>query len=196
MNCPRCYSPVSEDASRCPNCNFIKPGRPGDKAKPAPNQARHAPAARNKTRPSKLPHAEPEKSRPRWVDVVAGILALVLVVGMGWYVYYFYTHRASDPDPTLVQPALTRLRQSPSTREGMTVDDYLTAQLEKSRKVGNLLKYQGWTIKTIYGSRSKVVLAFTYEEKDNSEQRAEWIADLSNNTFTPQTELAAAVYKH
>src|SRR6185369_1000556 len=112
----------------------------------------------------------------------------------GCYTYYFFTHQTLDPDPHQVHPALTRLRQAPSSKEGMTVDDYLTAQLEKSRRVGNLLKYQGWTVKAINGTRMKVVFAFTYEEKDNSEQRAEWIADLSNDTFTPQTELAAAVY--
>ena len=195
MNCPRCHSPVSEAASRCPNCNFVKPGRQLDKTHTAHNPARPAPA-RNKTRPLKSQRAKSAKTRPMWVNVVSGLLALVLAAGIGWYIYYFFTHRVSDLDPTLVQPALARLRQAPSTREGMTVDDYLTAQLEKSRKVGNLRQYQGWTIKAISGTRSKVVLAFTYEEKDNSEQRAEWIADLSNNTFTPQTELAAAVYKH
>lgn len=193
MKCPRCYGPVSEDDLRCPNCKFVKPGRPLDKSKAAASQA--APVARKQTSRLKPLRARPKKTWPRWLNVVSGIAALLLIAGMSWYTYYFFTHRILDPDPHLVQPALNRLRQAPSTREGMTVDDYLTAQLDKSRRVGNLVKYQGWTIKAVTGTRMKVVLAFTYEEKDNSEQRAEWLADLSNDTFTPQTELAAAVYK-
>jgi hypothetical protein len=194
MKCPRCYGQVSDEDLRCPNCNFVKPNRPLDKSNAAGIAA--APVARKNTGRLKPRRAKPKKTRPRWVNIVAGITASLLVVGMGWYIYYFFTHQTFDPDPHQVQPALNRLRQAPSTKEGMSVDDYLTAQLEKSRRVGNLLKYQGWTVKAITGSRMKVVFAFTYEEKDNSEQRAEWIADLSNDTFTPQTELAAAVYKH
>jgi hypothetical protein len=54
--------------------------------------------------------------------------------------------------------------------------------------------YQGWTVRPIKGTKSKVVFTFSYVEVGEVHQSAEWIADLNNNTFTPQNERAAAVF--
>src|SRR6185503_13018100 len=136
-----------------------------------------------------------KSSRPKWVTALASIAALILT---GWVGLSFYSYLAYQPhelDPHLAQPALAKLRQEPSVVSGMNVDEYLTQQLEKSRRVGNLLKYQGWTVSPVRGSKTKLLIAFSYEERDNTQYRAEWIADVANNTFTPQTELASAAYK-
>lgn len=90
---------------------------------------------------------------------------------------------------------LEKLRHSPSSQEGLNVDDLLTQELEKSRRVGNLLSYQGWTMRPINGSKTKLIISFSFQENDKTHQRAEWIADLVHDTFVPQTELAAMVYK-
>jgi hypothetical protein len=65
--------------------------------------------------------------------------------------------------------------------------------LEASRKSGELVRYAGWSIRTIRFDKSKVLLGFSYEEK-NGVRTAEWLADLRDNTFTPKNDLAAEVY--
>jgi len=113
---------------------------------------------------------------------------------MGVYLVVFFSSGPEEIDPKAAVPMLNKLRHSPSTQEGLNVDDLLTQRLEKSRRVGNLLKYQGWTIRPVNGSKTKLLISFSFEETDNIQQRAEWIADVVKNTYTPQTELAASVY--
>jgi hypothetical protein len=120
---------------------------------------------------------------------------VALLCGLGFYLFHFYSNRQHEVDPKAALPMLNRLRHSPSTQQGLNVDDLLTQELEKSRRVGNLLSYQGWTIRPINGSKTKLLISFSFEESGNTQQRAEWIADLANNTFTPQTDLAVAVYR-
>ncbi|MEK6289642.1 MAG: hypothetical protein AABO57_28335 [Acidobacteriota bacterium] len=82
----------------------------------------------------------------------------------------------------------------PSSEPGVTIDARLSRELEASRRVGNLVGYQGWTVRPIKGTKTRVLIVFAYQEVGGTHQRAEWLADLSNNTFTPQTDLAAAVH--
>jgi hypothetical protein len=135
------------------------------------------------------------KQRPKWVTPVVGAGSFLLLCGLGFYVFYFFASKPQDLDPKAALPMLDKLRYSPSTQEGLNVEALLTQELEKSRRVGNLLSYQGWTIKPINGSKTKLIISFSFEENDKKQQRAEWIADLVHNTFVPQTELAAMVYK-
>lgn len=183
MRCPRCHSQVPDTAPRCPDCKLPKP-------KHLPDHSAESPRRRQvKKRASK------DSSRPLWVNVLAGAMALILMAGIGWYTYSYFTTRTTELDPHLAQPALAKLRQAPSSQSGLSVDDYLKQHLEKSRRVGNLLNYQGWTVSPVRGSKTKLLIAFTYEERDNTQQRAEWVADVANNTYTPQTELAVEAYK-
>lgn len=183
MRCPRCHSQVPDAAPRCPDCKLPKP-----KASPDQNAAQH------KKKQAKRRNSR-NSSRPKWVNIFAGIVALLLTAGIGLYLFLFFSGQPQELDPHLAQPALANLRQAPSSQSGLSVDDYLTQHLEKSRKVGNLLKFQGWTVSPVKGSKTKLLIAFTYEEKDNTKQRAEWVADVANNTYTPQTELAVEAYK-
>jgi hypothetical protein len=98
-----------------------------------------------------------------------------------------YSERA---EPKIVLSALDKLRRMPSKDPQITLDARLLRELETSRRVGNLVSYQGWTVRPIKGTKTKVILAFSYEEVGGAHQSAEWIADLNNSTFTPNTELA------
>jgi hypothetical protein len=184
MRCPRCHSQVPDEAPRCPDCKLPKP-------KPSPDYS----VASHKKRPAKKRNSKGDSNRPKWMNALAGVVAFILTAGIGWYAYSVYSAQPHELDPHLAQPMLAKLRQSPSSQSGLSVDDYLTQQLEKSRKVGNLLNFQGWTISPVKGSKTKLLIAFTYEERDNTQQRAEWVADVANDTYTPQTELAVEAYK-
>ncbi len=81
----------------------------------------------------------------------------------------------------------------PSSEEGLTIDARLKRELETARRVKNLVSYQGWTTQPIKGSTTNVLLVYSYQEVGDVTKRAEWIADLTNNNFKPQTELAQAV---
>src|SRR6185295_12501396 len=185
MRCPRCHSQVPDEALRCPDCKLPKP-----KASPD-----YSPATPKKRQAKKQNSKVNDSGRPKWLNAIAGVVAFILTAGVGWYAYAHFSAQPHELDPHLAQPMLAKLRQSPSSQSGLSVDDYLTQQLEKSRRVGNLLNYQGWTISPVKGSKTKLLIAFTYEERDNTQQRAEWVADVANNTYTPQTELAVEAYK-
>ena len=137
---------------------------------------------------------KPERQIPAWANIASGIASAILVIGLGFYVYWFFSHRVPEPDPHEVQPAMLKLRQMPSLQAGLTVDQYLNQEVERARKFGHVRSIQGWTARPVQGSASKIVIAFSYQETDQTEQRAEWLADLSHLTFTPQNDLAAAVY--
>jgi hypothetical protein len=100
---------------------------------------------------------------------------------------------SEQAEPKTVLSALSKLRQMKSNDPSLTIDARLTREIEKSRRVNNLVSYQGWTVRRIKGTNSKVIFAFNYEEVGGIRQSAEWIADLTNNTFTPQTELATSI---
>jgi hypothetical protein len=184
MRCPRCHIQLPDNADRCPDCKLPKPKGL------SPQRDLKAENKRSKGRKPKA-----ASSRPKWVNALLAVTALIMVSFVGLYLFSFLSSQPQELDPNLAQPALAKLRQEPSVVSGLSVDEYMTQQLEKSRRIGNLLKYQGWTVSPLKGSKTKLVIAFTYEERDNTQYRAEWVADVANNTFTPRTELAVAAYK-
>jgi len=112
---------------------------------------------------------------------------------VGIYIFVVPLVYSEQAEPKIVLSALDKLRKTPSNEPDLTIDAALSRQLETSRRVKNLVAYHGWTVRPIKGTRSKVVLVFSYEEVGGVHHSAEWIADLANNTFTPETDLAAAV---
>ncbi|HVG20192.1 MAG TPA: hypothetical protein VNI02_14175 [Blastocatellia bacterium] len=194
MKCPRCHTEISIEDSHCSDCKLPKPKNiqaqnegAEQKTEAARKKAPHR-ASRNARKQVK------HKQRPKWVDALAGGVAVLLLCGVGLYLTLFFSSMPEELDPKAALPMLERLRNSPSSRDGLNVDALLSQELEKSRRVGNLLSFQGWTIRPVNGSKTKLVISFSFEEKDNTQQRAEWIADLVRNTYTPQTDLAASVY--
>src|SRR5215216_6591334 len=147
MNCPRCHTEVPDDALRCADCKLPKPKRPGGQAEAteqkAEAQTKKAPIPANKSRKGEV------KQKPKWVTPVAGGASILLLCGVGFYLLHFFSYSPQDIDPKAALPMLNKLRQSPSSQKGLSVDDLLTHELEKSRRVGNLLRYQGWTMKPV-----------------------------------------------
>jgi hypothetical protein len=194
MKCPRCHTEVPAEASHCPDCKLPKP-----KNHQAQDEATElkAEAARKKepNRADKKRRKQVKKQRPKWVTALAGTVVGLLLCGVGLYLAVFFLSTPGEVDPKAALPMLDKLRNSPSSQDGLNVDALLTQEIERSRRVGNLLSFQGWTIRPLDGSKSKLLISFSFEETDNIQKRAEWVADLVHNTFTPQTELAMAVYK-
>ena len=199
MTCPRCETSVPDEALYCPYCNLPKP-KSGfvAAARPSAEATRHSgeprsPVTFRKTRAANHPHSRPQR-HPRSLRLpVLGATALVVLLCVGAYMYVVPLVRSEGPEPKAVLAALERLRRMPSDDPDLTIDARMSRELERSRRVGNLVAYQGWTIQRIKGTKTKVLLVFSYQEAGDVKRRAEWLADLTNNTFTPQTDMAASV---
>jgi len=127
--------------------------------------------------------------------MVLSSAALAAVLSVGIYIFVVPLVHSQGVEPRTALSALERLQHISSDDSDLTIDARMAAEVEKSRRVGNLVGYQGWTVHSIKGTKTRVLLVFSYREVGNTEQRAEWLADLSTNTFTPQTPLAASIHR-
>ena len=217
LTCPRCETDVPNEAQYCPYCSLPKPRRgfaeaaddkPDDEtnfeghSKPpvavAFKRAKVAVAFKKVKKESKKP-AKRSASRPgkppRKLRLsVLGVASLVALFSAGVYIFIVPLVYSDQAEPKTVLTALDTLKKLPSSDPGVTIDARLARELETSRRVGNLAAYKGWTIRPIKGTKARVVFAFSYIEVGDVHQSAEWIADLTHNTFAPQTELAATVH--
>ena len=209
LTCPRCGTDVPTAALYCPYCTLPKPKRgfvaaaqdqpeetaPEEHSIPPPPVRTAVKERPNKERPKfvKRSAARPGKPRRQLRLSVIGVTALVAVFSVGAYIFVAPLVYSEQAEPKTVLAALDKLRKTPSNEPGLTIDARLSRELEVSRRVKNLVSYQGWTIRPIKGTKTKVVLAFSYVEVGDVHQSAEWIADLSDGVFTPQNELATAV---
>ena len=199
--CPRCGTDVPVEAMYCPYCSLPKPKRgfvaPTEQAQPTPPEAPKMRAVKRAKTPNiKAPkRATPRPIKPRGSRGVRvlGVSALVAILGVGLYIFVVPMVYSEHAEPKKVLDALDKLRRSPSNEPGVNIDARLTRELETQRRVGNLVAYQGWVFRPIEGTKSKIILAYSFEEVGNTVQNAEWIADLVAGTFTPQTELAVKV---
>jgi hypothetical protein len=212
LTCPRCGTDVSTEALYCPYCSLPKPKRGFAAADEKPVGSRpepHKPIAavrikstRNggarppkpaASRTAKPPRKQPQKKTRNRRASVYSVAALVALMGVGAYIFVVPMVYTEQAEPKTVLAALDKLRKAPSNEPGVTIDARLSRELETTRRVGNLVAFQGWNVRAIKGTRTRVVLAFSYEEVGNVGQSAEWLADLSAGTFTPQTDLATTV---
>jgi hypothetical protein len=138
--------------------------------------------------------ARPAKPKRKLRVSVLSVAALVALLSVGAYIFVVPMVYSEQAEPKTVLAALDNLRKAPSNEPGLTIDARLSRELETAQRVGNLTAYKGWIVRPIKGTKTKVVLAFSYVEVGDVQQSAEWLADLANNTFTPQTELAAKVH--
>ncbi len=200
MTCPRCQANVPDDAHYCPYCSLPKPkGSIGAAANQTYAEAKSTAEPKStvgsrKTEPAvSRPHSRSQKPdrKLRLPVLAAAVLAAMLCIG--GYIYVLPLVRSQVAEPKSVLAALEKLRRMPSNEPGVTIDARMSRELERFRRVGNLASYQGWTSRPIKGAKSKVILVFSYREASGVEHRAEWLADLTNSTFTPQTELAIRV---
>lgn len=200
LTCPRCSTNVSEDSLYCSYCNLPKP-KSGFGAISAENQPQ--PQKQPPARPSKSPAAARKDHRPRRrqgdgrdisIAKLAGV-AVIVLLAIGGYVYFAPLARSNEPEPKTVLAALDALKRMPSNEEGLSIDARLNRELETSKRMRNLVGYQGWTVKRIDGTKSKVFLIFSYDEVDHSHHQAEWLVDLEHNQFIPQGVLAVSISK-
>lgn len=194
MVCPRCATDVTADALYCPYCNLPKPkagfklSAPSSPRKPA---AQVVSRKRHESYDRSL--SQPRNPKLKVRLVFSGVVALVAVLSVGVYVFVVPLVHSEGAEPKTALTALDRLQHMPSNEPDLTIDARLLREIEKSRRVGNLVGYQGWTVHPIKGTKTRVLLMFAYREVGNTEQRAEWLANLTDGTFAPQTDLAAAV---
>lgn len=197
MVCPRCSTNVSAEALYCSYCNLPKPkaGFAAEGTTTPPNRPAAQKAANKRSKPSGGPvdRQRSAKRKVHWA-VVAGA-ALLAVISVGVYIFVAPLVHSNGVEPKLALSALDKLKHMPSNDPDVTIDARLTGEIEKSKRVGNLVGYQGWTLHPIRGTKTRVLLVFSYREVGNTEQRAEWLADLNANTFAPQTELAKTISK-
>lgn len=192
MRCPRCHSNIAAEDDCCPDCKL--PRLKGREKQEEEKETKARPQITKKIKPSKLLAFGRNREMGRQFLVKAGIPAMVVLCGLGAYIVLWPMFQTGGPDPKASLLAMSTLRQLPSNQDGLTVDDYMKQHLESSRRAGDLVGYRGWVIEPVAGTKSKLLIVFAFNEKGNKQQRAEWLADLASNTFTPQTEMAAAVY--
>lgn len=204
LMCPRCGTDVPNEAMYCPYCSLPKPKRGfadetehhAEESKPVdqpkPRVALKTPSKRS-NKPAKRSTAGPGKPPRRLRVSVLSVIALVALFSVGAYIFVVPMVYSEQAEPKTVLAAMEKLRKSPSNEPGVTIEARLARELETTRRVGNLAAYQGWIVRPIKGTKTKVVLAFSFQEVGNLNRSAEWIADLTNNTFTPQTDMAVSV---
>lgn len=194
MVCPRCATDVSAEAMYCPYCNLPKP-KAGFAKAAAPDPTREPAAravSRKRRKPSDRRLGQPNKARKLRLMYLSGA-ALVAVLSVGIYIFVVPLVHSQGVEPKTALSALEKLQHMPSNEPDLTIDARLAREIETARRVGNLVGYQGWTVHPIKGTKTRALLVFSYREVGNTERRAEWLADLSNNTFAPQTPLAVSV---
>lgn len=197
MTCPKCRANVPDASIRCPSCGLSKPKprAPEFDEKPASWFSLRATKSIKWQRKAAKPTSAEPPSKAKRVAVVLTISIIVMLVGAGAFWFVWPLFQPMGPEPEVAASVLEKLRKMPSSQEGLTVEQSVAQQLEKSRRVGNLVAYQGWTVKQAPGDKSKLLVVFSFDERDNTKQRAEWLVDPNSSTFTPQTDLAAAVFK-
>ena len=206
LTCPRCETDVPNEAQYCPYCSLPKPRRGFAEAaednpeatkfeghsKP-PVAVAFKKAKKESKKPAKRSASRPGKPPRKLRLSVLGVASLVALFSAGVYIFIVPLVLSDQAEPKTVLTALDHLKKLPSSEPGVTIDARLARELETSRRVGNLAAYKGWTVRPIKGTKASVVFAFSYVEVGDVHQSAEWIADLTHNTFAPQTELAATV---
>jgi hypothetical protein len=217
LTCPRCGTEVQYEAMYCPYCSLPKPRRgfanavegkleekleeatPPEQPKPAFAFKRSKNAAKESqkkaTKPTKRSSTRPGRAPRKLRLPVVSVAALVAFFSVAIYVFVVPLVYSEQAEPKTVLSALDMLRRMPSSEPGLTIDARLARELETSRRVGNLVGYQGWSTRPIKGSKTDVLLVYSYDEVGNVHQRAEWLASLTDNTFKPQTDLAVSVSK-
>lgn len=181
MRCPRCQAETPTGALQCPQCKLLTP-----KGRQTLNGGKPTAKPTTKKQPRQRAAVKP-------LTAALAILASITICGAAGYFGLILLTESKAGNPKPQYEALDRLRKMPSNQDGLTVEEFLEQEVKKSRQAGRLVEPEGWSVRLI--DENKALISFSYEEKDQKQIRAEWIADLKNKTFTPQTDLAAAAYK-
>src|SRR5215210_5291291 len=132
--------------------------------------------AQLRVRPTPVrPTRKPRANRKR-LFVLAGVPLIVTLLGAVVYLYVLPALKPEQIETQSAVMAVSRFRQMPSNEAGMTVDERMSKELERSRLNGSLRGYQGWTYKAVKGEKMKVLVVFSFDQANNTQQRAEWLA--------------------
>jgi hypothetical protein len=184
MRCPKCHTETPADAHNCPSCNLSTPR--GKLAAPMKGKKGSLKIKSRHKRKFDVGAILPGGRTIFWLAVVA-------FVGVSGFLAYWYVY--ATPEHVAPQPALNamnQLRKLPSKLEGKSIEDCLNAEIKKSKDSGQLVSYQGWTIKPY--EKNTYLISFTFDEKENK-RSADWVVDPQHNIFTPVSDLATAVQK-
>jgi hypothetical protein len=196
MRCPKCHTGIEADAVSCPTCKLQTPTgrRTGDlQKKKSGSLSQKKSGSLSRASEQKRQRESARHSKSLRILTYAAVIVLSLgVVGAGAYVYL---GTLSDPlDSKAAMELLATLRQAPSTQEGFSVDERMNLELQKSRSSGKLAQYRGWFTMPYDGSKKKILIGFSFQEKDTGEQSFEWVADTRTRQFTPLSKVAGEVY--
>ena len=195
LTCPRCETDVQPDAFYCPYCHLPKPKAGfanSAQARTKKSSIQESPPNRKKTN-STSPSTNRSHKVRRIPMRMLSIAALVAVLAIGAYVFIVPLVLSQEAEPKAAMSALEKLRRLPSSEPGVNIGEQISHALETSRRTGNLVSYKGWTVHPIKGTKTKVLISFSYREKGDVDQRAEWIADLTAGSFVSQSALAVSV---
>ena len=192
MRCPKCSAETPPKSLRCPECKLLTPrGRAEARAKEEQEENdREIKIASRRGRNSR------RRKKGERIRVSASVTMLVSVLtvgicGVGMYVALTMLAASKPPVPGSAEYVIQTLSALPSKAEGMTVQQRLDAEVEKSRDEGHLLEREGWDVRP--DGEMTFRIAYTFQEK-RQKRRAEWIFDVGQNLFTPQTDLAEIIY--
>jgi hypothetical protein len=170
-----------------------KPRAGGPTARPVAGRAMK-PGAKDKARTKGKGRAEAAKPPSKSAAIVRILVAVVLFCAASTYIFLFTDIIHGKVPAKAALSTLSTFRNLPSNHSGLTVDQLADQALTGSRKAGQLARYVGWVTRPIKGERSKLLVIFSFEEKNNLEHNAQWEVDISNNTVVAQTDFAKAIY--
>jgi hypothetical protein len=187
MRCPKCFTETPTNAVLCPSCKL-----------PTPTGKAKLKERRKKKR--ELYNFKPVKGKPSrkiprvkpWVATTVAIVT-VLMVGAGSYYYTIRSMQNEVPSPSKSQIALEKLRNMPASIPGLSIDEYLNEEMEKSREAGRLAEAEGWSI-TPLQNEDEFLISFSYEEKDQQQKKAEWRVNVRRNIYQAQNEMAKKIH--
>lgn len=190
MLCPKCRTETSLVALACPNCKLKTPR--GRIEAESQEEEKRAKSAGRSSGARSIQGGAKKLSLSPMVSFFIVILAVSICV-MGSYFSFDYFNQPPKPTERIPhQEALQQLQSFPANNSYLTVSETLDNEVEKCRKDDRLLESEGWNVQPIEGG---FIITFSYQEKNNKHQKAVWNYDAAANTFTPQTDLAAFVYK-
>jgi hypothetical protein len=194
MRCPKCYTETQPDLLKCPGCNLATPR---GKAVAAADKEKRKTVKKNPTSSSHRYRGSDRAvgwkallpSGGRWLYWLV-ILLVFCGVGVGVYWYVYVSSPQMDAKSALT--AMNQLRHLPAKEPGKSIEDVMNAELKRSKDAGELVSFQGWTVKPY--DTSNYIVSFSYEEK-GGKKSAEWVVGMTNNRFIPHSELASNIHK-
>jgi len=199
MRCPKCHTETPPSAANCPGCNLATPKGKHDKqvAKEKEYDRKTKKVFLSGLSFGRKGAEKKDDGEPGRASTILKIAIIVIAIGMagfGSYLLVFSMWESKHADPILAFKAMQAFRTMPSNEEGLTVDQLMTRELDKFKEAGNLKGSQGWHTEKINGTESRVLVVFSFQDKDDKDHRAEWLVDVNSQRSIPQTALAIEMY--